>query len=37
MHIIINNSSMIPVYEQLMDHIKQGIINGDLKEGEVLP
>ena len=37
MHIIINNSSMIPVYEQLMDHIKQGIINGDLKEGEALP
>lgn len=37
MHIIINNSSMIPVYEQLMDHIKQEIILGNLKEGEGLP
>ena len=37
MKIIINNASMIPVYEQLMDQIKQGIINGELKEGEALP
>ena len=37
MKIIINNTSMIPVYEQLMDQIKQGIINGELKEGEALP
>lgn len=37
MHIIINNSSMIPVYEQLMDQIKQEIILGTLKEGEGLP
>ena len=37
MKIIINNTSMIPVYEQLMDQIKQGIIAGDLKEGEALP
>ena len=37
MKIIINNASMIPVYEQLMDRIKQGIINGELKEGEALP
>lgn len=37
MHIIINNSSMIPVYEQLMEQIKSEIINGELKETEGLP
>ena len=37
MHIIINNASMVPVYEQLIDQIKQEIISGTLQEGEVLP
>lgn len=37
MHIIINNSSMVPVYEQLMAQIKQEIIDGRLTEGEALP
>lgn len=37
MHIILNNSSMIPVYEQLVDRIKREIILGNLKEGECLP
>ncbi len=37
MHIILNNSSMIPIYEQLMEQIKNEIISGELKEGEVLP
>ena len=37
MHIILNNSSMIPIYEQLMDQIKKEIIGGGLKEGEALP
>ena len=37
MKIIINNTSMVPVYEQLMDQIKQEIIDGTLKEGEALP
>ena len=37
MHIIIKNSSMVPVYEQLMAQIKQEIIDGSLKEGEALP
>ena len=37
MKIIINNTSMVPVYEQLMDQIKQEIIDGSLKEGEALP
>lgn len=37
MHIIINNASMVPVYEQLIDQIKQEIISGKMQEGEVLP
>ena len=37
MHIILNNSSMVPIYEQLMEQIKNEIISGELKEGEVLP
>ncbi|MBO4652258.1 MAG: GntR family transcriptional regulator [Lachnospiraceae bacterium] len=37
MSIIINNSSMVPVYEQLMAQIKQAIISGELAEGAVLP
>lgn len=28
---------MIPIYEQLMEQIKTGIINSDIKENEALP
>ena len=34
MDIILNHSSMIPIYEQLMDQIKSKIIQSVLKEGE---
>ena len=37
MHILLNNSSMVPIYEQLTDQVKQEIINGHLKENESLP
>lgn len=37
MHIILNNSSMIPIYEQLMDQIKAQILSGELKDNEALP
>lgn len=37
MRIILNNSSMVPIYEQLMDQIKNQIINEELKENEALP
>lgn len=37
MHIILNHSSMVPIYEQLMEQIKSDIIQSELKEGEVLP
>ena len=37
MHIILNHSSMIPIYEQLMEQIKSQILESLLKEGEALP
>ena len=37
MHIILNNTSMVPIYEQLMDQVKKEIISGSLAENEVLP
>ena len=37
MHIIINHSSMDPIYEQIAGQIRAEIINGNLSEGEALP
>ena len=37
MHIILNHSTMVPIYEQLMEQIKSDIIQSELKEGEALP
>ena len=37
MKIIINNSSMTPIYEQIVDQIKAMIINGELVANTVLP
>ncbi|MCI8529072.1 MAG: GntR family transcriptional regulator [Lachnospiraceae bacterium] len=37
MRIIINNSSMIPIYEQIMEQIKLLIRSGELKEKDNLP
>ena len=37
MNIIINHSSMQPIYEQVVDQIKALIIDGTLKEQEPLP
>ena len=37
MRIILNNSSMVPIYEQLVDQVKRQIISGDLRENDVLP
>ena len=37
MKIIINSSSMVPIYEQIMDQIKAQIMAGDLKENDILP
>lgn len=37
MHIILNTSSMIPIYEQIVEQIKAAILAGELKQGSVLP
>ena len=37
MKIIINNSSMQPIYEQIVTQIKSQIMDGNLKENEMLP
>lgn len=37
MHIIVNTSSMIPIYEQIMEQIKTAVTAGELKEGDGLP
>ena len=37
MGIIINNSSMQPIYEQIVLQIKAKIMNGELKEQTMLP
>lgn len=37
MHILINHSSMIPIYEQVADQVKKNIISGELEQGQVIP
>lgn len=37
MKLIINNSSMQPIYEQIVMQIKNFIMHGELKEEEMLP
>ena len=37
MNIIINHSSMQPIYEQITSQIKNYIITGELKPGDALP
>lgn len=37
MKIIINHSSMVPIYEQIMEQIKAQIISGELHENDALP
>ena len=37
MDIVISNSSHLPIYEQISSQIKALIMNGTLKEGELLP
>ena len=37
MNIIINNTSMQPIYEQIVEQIKGLIIQGNMKQGEILP
>ena len=37
MNILINNSSMQPIYEQIVGQIKTAIMQGTLKEDQMLP
>ena len=37
MNIIINNSSMQPIYEQIVNQTKMSIMKGNMKEGQMLP
>ncbi|MDO4541084.1 MAG: GntR family transcriptional regulator [Syntrophomonadaceae bacterium] len=37
MNIIISNASHLPIYEQIYAQIKNGIISGQLSEGDALP
>lgn len=37
MKILINHASMQPIYEQIMEQIKQQIVKGELTEGMPLP
>ena len=37
MRIIIRNSSMVSIYEQVVNQIKAQIISGELKDGDILP
>ncbi|RDW15596.1 GntR family transcriptional regulator [Oceanobacillus chungangensis] len=37
MNILISTSSKEPLFQQIIDQIKQQIFSGDLKEGEALP
>lgn len=37
MKIIINNSSMVPLYEQIVEQTKTMIRKGELKENDILP
>lgn len=37
MHLIISNSSPLPIYEQIKDQVKEQILSGELPENEMLP
>ena len=37
MHILLNHSSMIPIYEQLVDQIRNAIVRDELPAGTALP
>lgn len=37
MHIVLSNSSELPIYQQIKEQIKTQILSGELQEGEMLP
>ena len=37
MNIIVNNTSMQPIYEQIVEQIKKMVVSGELKPEDILP
>lgn len=37
MHIVLSNSSVLPIYEQIKEQVKAQILSGELYENEMLP
>ena len=37
MHLVISNSSSVPIYEQIKEQIVEQIMNDELREDEMLP
>ena len=37
MKLIVNGSSMVPIYEQIVDQIKAMIVSGELEPDNILP
>ncbi len=37
MDIIISNNSEVPIYRQLKEQIKEAVLSGSLREGDILP
>lgn len=37
MNIIINHTSMVPIYEQIVEQIKKMVVSGELKPEDLLP
>lgn len=37
MKILISNQSELPIYAQIKEQIKEQVLNGQIKEGEILP
>ena len=37
MHLVISNSSSLPIYEQIKEQVKAQILSGELTEDEMLP
>lgn len=37
MHVVISNSSSLPIYEQIKEQVKSQILSGELVENEMLP
>lgn len=37
MNIILSNTSEVPIYQQLKNQIKEAILTGEIKDGELLP